>query len=356
MLTDEQEQLILTFWNESEVPPGLTDIVKVAFPTQELDGRSKEGREVKSFLAERNLRARPAQEYPAKPKVELTEDQKSYIDNHAVLMSALEIAKSLFDDNKLTNLHQETICVKEYVTETLPPVSSPGGVAAIGDYRAPKTMPAAISQINKYVTPGYDKERMNASQKKCVSMLIAYMNTFRFIHQVGTYTSQEEISLFESSFVRYTYDKDDLTEEEVDQYIVLCTELVISANIQWNIGHLNGLLRDAAEESEGKKISMGLMESLGDARREYNQCVTRQTKLLEALKGKRSERLKEQRGSGASVLNLFQLLKEENSRKKLVKIANMRKLIVKDTIDELSDMDEIKFRIFGLSKEEALNG
>ena len=243
MLTDEQEQLILTFWNESEVPPGLTDIVKVAFPTQELDGRSKEGREVKSFLAERNLRARPAQEYPAKPKVELTEDQKSYIDNHAVLMSALEIAKSLFDDNKLTNLHQETICVKEYVTETLPPVSSPGGVAAIGDYRAPKTMPAAISQINKYVTPGYDKE-----------------------------------------------------------------------------------------------------------------CVTRQTKLLEALKGKRSERLKEQRGSGASVLNLFQLLKEENSRKKLVKIANMRKLIVKDTIDELSDMDEIKFRIFGLSKEEALNG
>ena len=98
------------------------------------------------------------------------------------------------------------------------------------------------------------------------------------------------------------------------------------------------------------------MESLGDARREYNQCVTRQTKLLEALKGKRSERLKEQRGSGASVLNLFQLLKEENSRKKLVKIANMRKLIVKDTIDELSDMDEIKFRIFGLSKEEALNG
>ena len=101
---------------------------------------------------------------------------------------------------------------------------------------------------------------------------------------------------------------------------------------------------------------MGLMESLGDARREYNQCVTRQTKLLEALKGKRSERLKEQRGSGASVLNLFQLLKEENSRKKLVKIANMRKLIVKDTIDELSDMDEIKFRIFGLSKEEALNG
>ena len=45
------------------------------------------------------------------------------------------------------------------------------------------------------------------------------MHTFRFLHQIGTYNIETDRELFESSFVRYTWDKPDLTQEEVDQYI-----------------------------------------------------------------------------------------------------------------------------------------
>ena len=58
------------------------------------------------------------------------------------------------------------------------------------------------------------------------------MHTFRFNHQINNYETQNDRDLFESSFIRYTYDKPDLTQEEVDQYIVLSSEVVISANIQ----------------------------------------------------------------------------------------------------------------------------
>ena len=61
------------------------------------------------------------------------------------------------------------------------------------------------------------------------------MHTFRFNHQINNYETQNDRDLFESSFIRYTNDKSDLTQEEVDQYIVLCTEIIISSSIQETI-------------------------------------------------------------------------------------------------------------------------
>jgi hypothetical protein len=147
-----------------------------------------------------------------------------------------------------------------------------------------------------------------------------------------------------------------LTEEEVDQYIVLATEVVISSSIQANVVRLQGLLDDIADDTEGRRISMSLVESISSARTEYNQCVTRQQKLLNDLKIKRSERISKQVKENASILNLVEVWKDEESRIKMIKLANMRKQIVEKEIENLSTMDEIKCRIFGLSKEEGLNG
>jgi hypothetical protein len=48
--------------------------------------------------------------------------------------------------------------------------------------------------------------------------------------------------------------------------------------------------------------------------------------------------------------------KEEESRKKLIKLAELRKKAVKDEIQKLSSMDEVKARIMGLGEDEVLNG
>jgi hypothetical protein len=111
---------------------------------------------------------------------------------------------------------------------------------------------------------------------------------------------------------------------------------------------------DAQIESDGK-IPMTLIEASNSARNEYNQCVTRQQKLLNDLKVKRSDRLSKNIKENASILNLVYLWKEEETRKKMIRLAETRKAAVKEEIDRLMTIDEIKCKIVGLSEDQILH-
>ena len=107
-LSEENQNKILNAWNSSkEEPPSLMELTELCFG-EGFDGRSKEGRAVKDFLASRQLRARASDEYQAKGLIDLTQDQKEFIDNNLANMKALEIARVLFRNERLTNLSQET--------------------------------------------------------------------------------------------------------------------------------------------------------------------------------------------------------------------------------------------------------
>lgn len=71
-LSSEQENLVLEEWNrDPENPPSLYDLTKIIFPKLEkVDGRCKEGRMIKEFLAKHGLKARPSNEYKPKDKIE----------------------------------------------------------------------------------------------------------------------------------------------------------------------------------------------------------------------------------------------------------------------------------------------
>ena len=338
------------------------ELVKVAFPEKpELDGRSKEAREIKEFLATHSVKPKGAQVYTPKDEVPLSDEQKEFIANNISTMTSVEIARTLFNNKTLSNLNRETRAVNDYSKTLDNKVAHQQDVEEVpsGEYRPPKTFERMIQRANRYIHEGVDKEKMSAKQKKEINSLISYMNTYRFIHQINMYQTQSDRDLYESSFVRYTYDKADLTQEEVDQYIILSNEVVISSSIQRRSEKLQKLLdetADSADGSEGVKISMSLIEAINTAQNEYNQCVNRQQKLLGDLKEKRSDRLKGQIKENASILNLVQMWKEEESRRQLLKLAELRKQAVNQEIERLSTMDEIKSKILGLSEDEALNG
>ena len=212
-----------------------------------------------------------------------------------------------------------------------------------------------LQRINKYVHNGINESKITVKQKTEIKSIIGYVHTYRFLYQINSYENQNDRDLFESSFIRYTHDKGDLSQEEVDQYIVLASEVVISANIQRRKNHLTTLLDNIVEDQAGR-ASMSLVEVIGKVETEYNQSVNRQQKLLGDLKEKRSDKLKKQIRENASILNLVQTWKEEESRKKMIHLAELKKEIVKEEIDRLSSMDELKCRILGLSEDEALNG
>ena len=362
-LNEDQQLAILKEWNErKDNPPYIGELIELVFsdiPEDLKDGRSKYGRAVKKFLAEKSLTAKVTSKHYPKEKIELTEDQKEFISNNCSAMKPMEMTRLLFEDDKISALDLRYKVVSEFIN-TIPNQviysDSNEDVPAEGGYAPPKSESRAVVRVNKYVHNGIDKEKITAKIKRNLSTLIAYMHTFRFLHQIGTYSVETDRELFESSFVRYTWDKSDLSQEEVDQYIVLSAEVVIASNIQRRVERLQTLLDQNAEDTEGRRMAMSLVEAINTAQTEYNQCVNRQTKLLNELKEKRSQRLSKVLQESASILNLVELWKDEESRNKMIKIAEIRKKNVSSEIERLGSMEDIKSRIMGISEEEVLNG
>jgi hypothetical protein len=360
-LTDEQEEFIWSAFNE-----GTSDLKKLTklfvekyypdIPDNMKDGRSVYGRAVRGLLAEKGERARGKHEYqPVEEK--LDEKDEKYIDEHYRLQKIVPMGRAL-RGNHISGLHKITSLIREYMenkgyVELEDEIEEEG--VSNGDYEPPKTFHSTLTKIVNYSPRSLDKNKITQKDKKNIDSLRGYLNTYRFIHQINSYNSQVQRDLFESSFIRYTNDKPDLSQEEVDQYIVLSGEVVIASNIQIRVDHLQRLLDTAVEENDGK-VSMSLVESISSAQTEYNQCVTRQQKLLGDLKEKRSDRLKNQIKENASILNLVQMWKEEETRSQMLKLAELRKKVVKEEIEKLSSMDEMKARIMGLSEEEVFNG
>jgi len=355
-LSDDQKKALVQEWNSRpDSPPSLLELINLVFPDKKVDGRSKEGKAVKAFLAEQSIKARAAQEYQHK-EINLTGEHKEFIDNNYKMMTFVEIARVIFANEKITNLNKEAKVVEDYIKSIDPSHDSSEEINVTHEqYKPPSTFSLSLSKINKYIFDKWDKDKLVAKEKKNVEALLGYMNTYRFIHQINSYTDLATRDLFESSFVRYTCDKNDLTQEEVDQYIVLSSEVVIASNIQHRVEHLQNLLDDAANDTDGRRIAMSLVEAINTAQNEYHQSVNRQQKLLESLKEKRSDRLKNQLKENASILNLVEMWKSEESRTKMIKLANMRKEAVAEEVEKLSTMDEIKARIMGISEDEVLN-
>lgn len=356
-LTPEQEKLILEEWNSRpDNPPSLLELVRKAFPeSPDLDGRSTEGRLIKKFLASRQIKARASWEYIAKEKIVLTDEQKEYIANNVVSMNSIELANEIFGRKDLSALHAEARAVSEYIAQ-LPTnirVQSAEGILD-GEYQPPKSEDRVIARINRYVLKGIDRSKLSGKEKMGIYALIGYLHTYRFIHQMNTYRNTIDRELFESSFIRYTYDKPDLTQEEVDQYIILSTEVVISSNIQNTIGRLERQMND--EYDEHGKIPMNLVEAINSARKEYNDSTTRQQKLTNDLKVKRSDRLNKRKEENASVVNLVEMWKNEEDRQRIIELAEKRKKIIQEEVGRLSSMEELKARILGLSEQEAIEG
>jgi len=358
-LSQHQRGDIIKAWNSNpSQPPSLLELIKVAFPDKNVDGRSKEGRAVKAFLATREIKARAAHEYQAVDDVELSDENKEFIENNYKMMTFVEIARVLFANEKITNLNKEATVVQDYIKGIDPSHRTEDEINIIHDrYKSPKTFDKTIVKINQHIAIPIDKNKISPLQKKGVISFLGYINTYRFLHQINTYEAPTDRGLFESSFVRYTYDKPDLTQEEVDQYIVLAIEVVISSNIQRRVEHLQRLLDESALEhgAGGQRISISLVEAISTSHNEYNQSVNRQQKLLNDLKEKRSDRLKSQLKDNASILNLVEMWKNEESRKKMIHLAELRKEILKEEIDNLSSMDDVKARILGISEDEILN-
>lgn len=356
-MTEVQWEKAKVFWNSrpEDDPPSLIDLAREAYSDPLIELKDPKVLALRKRLTGHQMSA-TGKYYQKKGSIELDADQKEYIENNKSTMGSLEMAKVLFAKNNLAPASRENKAVMTYLA-VIDPKAIADDDSATNVYYPPKSMERTINKVNKYRNEKLDLSKLTGKQKKDVVALMGYLSTYRFVHQINTYERTGDRDLFESTFVRCCYDKNDLTEEEVDQYIVYATEVVISSSIQFRTEKLRKLLDDASSgDSDDKKITLSLVEAINSAQTEYNQCVNRQQKLLDSLKIKRSEKEGHENEGVANLLNLFQLFREEESRRKMIKFAIMRKEKLKKGLEELDGMDEIKARICGVSKDEILYG
>lgn len=355
-LSSEQQLVILKAWESNPIPPSISELVKLCWPElpiEQCDARSKNGRAIKEFIVLKKLNETITDQKPKNK--ELSDDFKQYIINNCSTMKPIEMARVLYNNPSLSPASAESREISAYC-RTINPSILYGGEIPENDYKPPTTIDRLVARVRKYIkeTESWDYRKLTPRQKKQCDALMGYLHAFRFKHQIDSYADPNSKVLFESSFLKYTYDKDDLTQEEIDQYILLCAEIVMLTNIQQTIDMLQRE-QDRTLEEEGK-LSMSLIEAIKTAREEHNSCTKRQQSLYKALTQERSKKLSEEIKDKASLLTFFQAWKNYESRQKILKLREEQKSNLRKEIHEIENMDEMKQRVLGLSVDEIIDG
>ena len=353
ILTKDQEIRLLEFWNgrAGQDPPTLPELVESVFPGKE--PRDKWGKAVRKFLSQRKIKAGV---YVKKDKIEFTEEQRDLITRNAAVKGAFEIAKEIFgEDIEPASIQVRSVAA---ILKTIP-----SNIAVLGrmgpasePYEPPQTLAALVKKVNEYANPEkrLSTDNLTPKERKGLNVCLGYVNNKRLVYQMNAYVTSDERVLCESTFIKYVYDKPDLTQEEVDQFILIATEAVISYNALRTASTLQAEQENLI--SNGERMSMSLIDSITDARKYYDDSVSRQQKLYAALTQKRSERMSKQLKDNATILNLVNFVKEQESRRKLVEYNKMKEEKLRDEVKKYIDMSELKARFLGIGVEEIVNG
>ena len=284
-------------------------------------------------------------------KISLTEEQKELIDEYAQDdLSSLQIAQLIFQDKEVRNLSAEQRIVAEYLKTNGPDFIKAPEVIEKKRYVSPKSPTKIISKINEFTQAGVEEKKLKREEEEYVKKLGTYLSSPRFAQLMNTYNC-EDAELFEAEFVRATWDKPDLTIDEVNLYINVCVDYINLKTINRNMEKLNRMFDEVEEQQE---MSIKLAEILKAKSAEYHQCEQRQESLIKKLNGDRAVRTKNKQEKFASVLSLVQAFQNEEERLRMIELAEKQKLLVKEEVDNLEDMDSWKARVLGLRKGDTI--
>ena len=344
-LNDEQQQWLRENYKNN---PSLIELTRQLFCDETLDGRTKEGRAVRHFLGTQGLEYNTTQR--ELQVVELTEEQKAFIVQYAEDgMTAFQIAGILFPEVNVTPLSKEMLVVNDYLKENAPTFVK-AEESSLGDTYSPPTTPlAGVRKINKYTSEELKVDRLSMKAKNCVTAIISFLQSPRFFSVINNYNAHADRELFEAEFIRATWDKPDLSADEINLNINVCVDYINLKNISAHVEKLNRMFNEAEEQQD---MSIRLAELLKTKSEEYNQCEKRMESLITRLSGDRAKRVANRQQENASLINLVQLFQDEEERKIMIRIADLQKRAVRDEADNMEKMPDWKTRVLGVSKNE----
>ena len=342
-LTDEQKELTLDMFNED---PNIINITKKVFEDDSLDGRSKEGRAVSKFLAKNGLKAQTTKR-PKSDDVILSEDQvEKILEMEGEGFNTSQIADVLFN-KEVKRLSNEWRAVNDILGQDREaPADGPSAT-----YASPQAISRIIKKINDSTGYGLEENKMSRNQRTCCDRLRINLSNSRFVAIVNNYINSRDKELFEQEFIRLTWDKPDLTPDELNLYMNVCKEIINLELITSHLQKLNDMFESADDQDE---MSIRLAEIIKAKSSEYHQCETRIENLTKKLQGDRGARLANKQKDTASFLSIVQLFQEEEERQNMVRIVEMQKQVIKKEAQKLEGMAAWKARVLGIGIEDVL--
>ncbi len=350
-LNDSQKDIIRNNWDKMD----LLALTRAVFPDMpNIDGRSKHGKSVKKFMSLSNLKITTT-EFIKGADLVLTEDQKEYIKN-SENMRPMEIARVIFQRVDIKPLSKEFKTVYAFMKDAGMTTQQEDEPPHEELYRAPRKLDQIVLKVNKFCNESFDAEKVKPDIKRNLLALLKYVGVYRFGYQMNTFLSQVDRELFESSFVRYTYDKHDLLEEDVDQYIDLCAQIVENARQSRYIELLEQDYRECLADNNKKQNSKAFVDMINGSKDKLNQGKSRQEKLYGGLVKTRGDRKSKQIEESASILKLVEAWRMKETREELLDLADEQKNLEAKEIDRITTLDDVTALMAGISKEEILYG
>ena len=347
-LTDDQKEYIK---NNVNKVTNLNELTQKCFRDDDLDGRTKEGRAVRKYLIENNIDYKTTRRKP-QDKIELNDSQKDFIIQQAQEgLSSLEIAKLIFPQKQVKPLSNEQRTVLAHINEINPDFVPSQDSAAVSDYVPPKSPSRVLKKINDATGLGLEENKLNRQKQICVEKLQINLSNSRFLKIINNYLNRSDRELFEQEFIRLSWDKPDLTADELNLYLNVCKEVINLEVVSAHLNKLNDMFDVADDQTE---MTVRLAEIIKAKSQEYHQCETRIENLTKKLQGDRAERMKKNQKDSASFLAIVQMFQEEEERKNMVRMAEMQKKLIKEEAERMEGMAEWKARILGISKDDAI--
>lgn len=347
-LSEDQVKFLLE--NSSKIHD-LNVLTKQCFDDESLDGRSKQGRLVRKFLIENNIKFKTSRR-KKKEDIIFTDEQKEFIIDQAKDgISSLAIAKLIFPDRNVTALSNEQRSVLAHIQEVNPDFLPSQDGGALDSYIAPKATSRILKKINDATGNDFEESKLNRQYQICVERLGIHLNNSRFIKIMNNYLDKSDRELFEQEFIRLTWDKPDLTADEINLYLNVCKEIINLEVVSKHLNKLNDMFDIADDQTE---MSVRLAEIIKAKSSEYHQCENRIENLTKKLQGDRATRMQHKQKDNASILSIVQLFQEKEERDNMVRMAEMQKITAKKEAERIEGMAEWKARVLGINQDDVI--
>lgn len=391
ILKESHKERIRNIWADEENRPSIIQIANEIFGKQ-LEVRSEECRAVKSYISEislnnsgENKKTKKSEEAIPAIDVEiindlmrsqlnsgmnsdridpimneeipyvLSDDEKEFIKNGISFgAESIELSKVLFKDPMITKDDRRHKALVDFSSDVARRSPNSKNKQKYEKYSPPENEEECAKKVNKYIRNCYDVNNLSRLDKRNLYNLIGHLSTIRLVQTIDKFESEDDKILFESQFIRFTYDKPDLTQEEIDQYIVLCSEVVFAQGLLVKYNEIEKERKRIFDETNS--IDTDLVDAASRIQTQYNDSSKRQKSWISDLTTSRVKKMERRLDETSSLLSLVQLMKEKESRDQIIEIGNERNRKIDEEMDKIRNSDDIIIRMHGMSKNRAKYG